>query len=442
MNPDPQKLVVADFNGDGHPDLAILSGQSANTVYVALNNGNGTFGTAIAYHFAPGFATMNDLAVADFNGDGRPDLVGVGSSSAINAGLAGVLINQGAGTFGSPTDLPLPGDPIDVLTGNFSGSGNADIAAVNSSGALDILPGAGDGTFGADQSIFTTKLATPGAQAVAADLNGDGLPDIAFLSASQGGFGVLLNTSPGGTTPVAQSVVKPTVSGTLPSTPLVAGGKIKAINQTVILTPSAAFKGSVTVNLQFSTTSSFNSANPTVATLTRNLNLKAGRSQKFIVAIKSLPSGLVGGYHLVAQLTDPSGATSSVASAQAVSIVAPTIDLSGSFATVPAAAHAGRKTTIAFTVANGGTISVNASLPIDISASTTGALDSTAVTLDDFTRHVLIQPGKSLKLHVIVPMPASAGTYYLIVELDPQNTLNDVNLANNTFASLTPILVS
>lgn len=435
--PDPQKIVVADFNGDGAADLAVLSGQSPGSIYVALNSGGGTFGVPAAYSFGTGMGTATDIAAADFNGDGRTDLVGVGSAAGGASGLAGVLLNQGSGTFGAANDLPLPGNPLAVVTGNFSGSGNDDIAAFNSSDGLDILPGAGDGSFGVDQSIFTAQFSTPGIQAVAADLNGDGLPDIALVSPVEGTFGALLNTSGG----IASSVT-PSLSGPLPAAPLVAGGKIKPISQTVTLTTSAAFKGSVTVDVQFSSTGTFDSNNATVATLTRNLNLKAGRSQKFVVTIKSLPSGLVGAYHLVAQLTDPSGATSTAASATTVSIVAPTIDLSGSIAATPASAKAGRKTTITFSVANGGTIAVNAPLPVDVMASTTGNIDSTAVTIDEFSRHVLIQPGKTIRLQAVVTMPTTAGSYYLIIELDPQNTLNDMNLSNNTFVSLRPILVS
>lgn len=431
---DPQMIVAADFNGDGHPDLAILGGSSLNTLSIALNNGNGTFAAPVAYSFGSGVIAINDIAAADFNGDGRTDLVGVGSSND-GSGVAAVLLNQGGGAFGSASDLTLPGAANAVVTGNFSGSGHVDIAALGQSGSLDILPGNGDGTFGSDQAVFTNQLNTPGTQAVTADFDGNGTPDIAFLSRSQGGFGVLLNG-------VASSVVTPTVLGKLPTKPLVAGGKITPIAQSVSFSTTAPFSGSATVNLQLVPIGTFGSSFSTIATLTKKLTLKTGRAQKFPVVIRSLPSGLAGSYYLIAQLTDSTGAVSIGTVAQPLTIVPPTIDLSGSFGSVPRAGKAGRKAIVTFKVTNSGTITANATLPVDIISSNTGSLDDTAVSIDDFTRHVVIAPGKTIVMRASLTLPNAAGAYYLIVELDPQNTLNDVNLSNNVFTSATTIAIS
>lgn len=436
----PQKIVAADFNGDGHVDLAILSGQSPNTLYVAMNNGNGTFAAPVPYSFGSGVSSINDIAAADFNGDGRADLVGVGSSAG-GGGLAAVLLAQSTGTFAPATDLSLSGTATSAVTGDFSLAGHADVAALGQGGSLDVLPGNGDGTFGADQLVFTNELATPGSQAVTADFDANGSPDIAYLSRSQGGFGTLLNsTLPPGS--VAPSVIAPSLSGKLTTKPIVAGGKIAPVSQIVTLKASSAFSGTVNVNFQFSLTNTFNSNNPTVATLTRKLNLKAGRSQRLAVSIRSLPSGLAGTYYLVGQLTDPTGATSTAASAQTVGIVAPIINLSGGFVAVPRAAKAGRKSTVILGVTNYGTIPAIESLPINIFASTSATLDNSAIGLDQLIRRVLIPAGKSRRLLITIPIPPTPGTYYLIAELDPQNTLNDVNPPNNVFASGTTLAIS
>ena len=82
----PVALAVADFNGDGKPDLAAVSFQDF-CVSIMLNTGNGTFQSASdAANFAVfGFPVAG--AVADFNGDGKPDLVTSGGAVTVLTNL-------------------------------------------------------------------------------------------------------------------------------------------------------------------------------------------------------------------------------------------------------------------------------------------------------------------------------------------------------------------
>ena len=64
-------MAVADLNGDGKPDLVVANG-SSNSVSVLLGNGNGTFQTQSTYRHR---LDPDSVAVADVNGDGKPDLV-------------------------------------------------------------------------------------------------------------------------------------------------------------------------------------------------------------------------------------------------------------------------------------------------------------------------------------------------------------------------------
>src|SRR5260221_9411685 len=67
----PIAITVADFNGDGRPDLAVANNRDGN-VSVLLGNADGTFQTAVNY--GAGTAPKS-IAAADLNGDGRIDLV-------------------------------------------------------------------------------------------------------------------------------------------------------------------------------------------------------------------------------------------------------------------------------------------------------------------------------------------------------------------------------
>jgi len=99
-------VAAADFNGDGHIDLAVANLCSSSScangeVGVLLGTGDGTFQAARSY--ASGGSQTNFLAVGDFNGDGKPDLATAinyasGGNSA-NGGVAGILIGNGDGTF-------------------------------------------------------------------------------------------------------------------------------------------------------------------------------------------------------------------------------------------------------------------------------------------------------------------------------------------------------
>jgi hypothetical protein len=82
----PGGLAIGDFNGDGRPDLVVANHNSDN-VCVLLGRGDGTFRPA--EHQAAGW-TPAGLAVADLNGDGRPDLVVVNH----NGGTVSVFLGR------------------------------------------------------------------------------------------------------------------------------------------------------------------------------------------------------------------------------------------------------------------------------------------------------------------------------------------------------------
>jgi hypothetical protein len=231
-------IATADLTGDGFADLVVTT---AHRIAILLNNGNGTFATAVYYNTGAN-NNINDqpstVTVADFNNDGLPDI----ATALQNSGRIGILLNNKSapGTFGAPTTYVVPGNPLALAAGDFNHDGNIDLAIVSSGfriRGINVLLGNGNGTFGpavtyngpyfadavatADftgdgnndlvigsfdgplemfqgngDGTFATPINIPGAFFVqdiqVADMNGDGAPDLVVPS---GGIKVYLNSN-------------------------------------------------------------------------------------------------------------------------------------------------------------------------------------------------------------------------------------------------------
>lgn len=188
----PGSLAAGDLNGDGKLDVAV---QNGNNVSVLLGKGDGTFATPVDYAPAkvPGFngdtPYLSSIALADVNGDGRPDiLLTEGETPCCNAVGAEVMINHGDGTFGTP-DRYGTGNTYNVATGvtaaDVNGDGHPDLIVANSNCCFNtahiaVFLGKGDGTF---QTPPTDYAVRSGAASVrAGDFNGDGKADLAVFS--------------------------------------------------------------------------------------------------------------------------------------------------------------------------------------------------------------------------------------------------------------------
>jgi len=238
----PAQSVVADFNGDGFPDVATVNASfGPSTMTVFLGKANGEFQPPLSY---PTHVFTSGILQADFNQDGIPDIAAMSQGDTGADGDVAVFLGNGDGSFSGPVDnnlgtfpvaialgdfdrdgildfvtidyftnqadvslgngdgsfedpvpYPIGSGPYGVTTADFNGDGFVDIAAVNdNTNTMSVLLGNGDGTF-QPQKVYQTgnqvEFVTAG------DLNGDGFPDLIVANFSDSTVGVFLNKGDG-----------------------------------------------------------------------------------------------------------------------------------------------------------------------------------------------------------------------------------------------------
>jgi hypothetical protein len=208
----PMSVAIADVNGDGKPDLLVAnwcasdSSCANGSVAVLLGNGDGTFQAAVTY--ASGGAFAVSVAMADVNRDGKPDLLVANcgaisiSTCGIGNGVVGILLGNGDGTFQPVVSYDTGGSySLSVAATDLNGDGKPDLAVSNLF-SDNVGVLLGNGD-GTFQSAVTYDA---GGQAIAvaiADVSGDGTPDLLVATRASGGaVGVLLGNGNGTFKPV------------------------------------------------------------------------------------------------------------------------------------------------------------------------------------------------------------------------------------------------
>ncbi len=199
------QVISADFNGDGKPDFAAqapYTAQATSTLAVYLGNGDGTLQPQISTTVP----SNGDIAAADLNGDGKPDVAMVYANCTQGACLPGyvaVLVGNGDGTFQTPVPYATGLQPDSVVIGDFNGDGKPDLATANStSNNISILLNHGNGTFPTHVEYPTGLM--PG-NIISGDFNGDGKLDLVVTTET--GMSLLLGNGDGTFQPHLDSVI-------------------------------------------------------------------------------------------------------------------------------------------------------------------------------------------------------------------------------------------
>ncbi|MGY3034946.1 VCBS repeat-containing protein [Bradyrhizobium sp. USDA 4354] len=245
-------IGIADFNGDGVADIATtalagLGTNSSASVGVLLGHGDGTFGPGSAYHTGttrgPNHEYTFALDIADFNGDGVPDIATAGFGLESSDGSLGVLLGNGDGTFqdGKPYSTGTvyasrSQNTYALVSGDFNGDGKLDIVTVGAAGSstennvtdsVSMLLGNGDGSFETPTIYATGNIVVEHEMTeavVVGDVNGDGRLDVVT-----GGFDD--NNLAPGKTPHSMSVLLGNGDGTLQAAmPLSSGIPLNSIS--------------------------------------------------------------------------------------------------------------------------------------------------------------------------------------------------------------------
>jgi hypothetical protein len=185
----PTAIAIGDLNKDGKLDLAVVD-YSSNSVAIFLGRGDGTFRKLTAQP-ATGVEPLS-IAIADFNGDGNPDLAVSNQNYGYpNPGTVTVLLGNGTGAFRPTPVSPQTGSiPETVAVADFNGDGIPDLVTANAgSNTISLLLGRGHGGFATAHNF---AAGTDPLAAVIGDYNGDGIPDLAVPNNTTASVTILL----------------------------------------------------------------------------------------------------------------------------------------------------------------------------------------------------------------------------------------------------------
>ena len=176
----PFSVQAGDINGDGQQDLVVVN-SGDNALGVLLGNGDGTFQAQLTTALpvtTPSSSFYPFMVLGDWNGDGKTDVAIAGALPQAGSYAIAVMLSKGDGTFQTPVTYSLTAAPFAFSVGDFNRDGKLDLVTSGRAGVSTWL-GNGDGTFKAAITTASSQQLVQGAPLVIADFNQDGHLDVA-----------------------------------------------------------------------------------------------------------------------------------------------------------------------------------------------------------------------------------------------------------------------
>jgi hypothetical protein len=399
-----------------NPDGTVATGNgSILTAAIASGPAGATLGGTPSVQASNGVATFSNLSLSEpgayalsFTNGSLPSVI-TSSFSVVAAGAIPVAAKL---AFTSVPATAVAGAPLspEVTVSVEDANGNV-VSTDDSTITLSIASGPESGLQAANVAVngiatfSNLSISTVGTYTLQAT---DGALPIAVSSP----FNVVAASSPYSLTSALGSVSLPAE--------IVAGAKVRATVPVVVTDHGSALNGNVTVKLFADTGTSLDGNKTLITSATKKIFLKPNASRIFNFNLKSLATGLAdGNYHLLAEVIDPSGATSVIATGQTVKVAAATIQPVIHVAAVaPASIATGKSGTVLVTVTNDGNVPARG-IEITLSPSEDGLAPLPDIIPGTLASNVSLQANesKTFKLHFKATGNLAAGSYYPLVSV-------------------------
>jgi hypothetical protein len=179
----PDSLSTADINGDDSLDLVIachrVSG-SPDSIAVLINQGTGTFGSPTLFTYSTGRGSKH-ITTPDINNDGYPDVVVTnGGYYSDPDSSVSLFLNDGSGALSAEVNYPVGDDAWMTAVADVDGDGDKDfVTACYNQEMVWLMRNRGDSTFDLPTNLYSSTIGNHSTYVVSADFDGNGHVDIA-----------------------------------------------------------------------------------------------------------------------------------------------------------------------------------------------------------------------------------------------------------------------